>query len=89
MLKTLKHWPWHVLFAPKERALTHTRFAVYYVPTETPLARFGAAWLGWDVVSGRIASQPNIPGISDITATPRKYGFHATLKPPVSVGEVV
>lgn len=62
----------------------HHRYAVYYLPDEPQLAAFGAAWLGWDVKNGNIAQQPDIPDIDlpQATATPRKYGFHGTLKPP-------
>ncbi|MGC1505374.1 MAG: DUF1045 domain-containing protein [Sulfitobacter sp.] len=62
--------------------MSYSRFAIYYVPPEGDLASFGAAWLGWDVVRGREASQPDLPGLHDITMTPQKYGFHGTLKPP-------
>ena len=73
--------------------MSYSRFAVYYVPPEGPLAEFGAAWLGWDVARGREAAPnaaqvvdpallPDLPDREDITMTPRKYGFHATLKPP-------
>ena len=57
------------------------------MPPVGPLADFGASWLGWDVLHGREASQPNMPGLDDITMTPRKYGFHATLKPPFRLAE--
>ena len=46
------------------------------------LADFGAAWLGWDLVHGHEKRQQDVPGLRDITMTPRKYGFHGTLKPP-------
>lgn len=59
-----------------------TRYAVYYLPPPGPLATFGAHWLGWDVQAGRAVAQPDVPGIGRITGQPRKYGFHATLKPP-------
>ncbi|MEL6510648.1 MAG: DUF1045 domain-containing protein [Pseudomonadota bacterium] len=62
--------------------MSYTRFAVYYVPPDGPLADFGATWLGWDVVTGRGADQFDISGLQDITHAPRKYGFHGTLKPP-------
>lgn len=62
--------------------MSYARFAIYYVPPEGPLADFGATWLGWDVVTGREAPQFDLPGLHDVTMTPRKYGFHATLKPP-------
>ena len=49
---------------------------------EGPLATFGATWLGWDVVHGIEVPQFDMPGLDDITMTPRTYGFHGTLKPP-------
>ena len=62
-----------------------SRYAIYYTPApETPLARFGAAWLGWDSATGQPA--PHQPAadldLPRITETPRKYGFHGTIKPP-------
>lgn len=62
--------------------MSFTRFAVYYVPPEGALADFGARWLGWDIAEGAAVDQPHLPGLHDITMTPRKYGFHGTLKPP-------
>lgn len=66
-----------------------TRYAIYYTPNPGPLAAFGAAWLGWDPVTGRDLPAPKIAGlprpVRDLTATPRKYGFHATLKPPFAL----
>ncbi len=66
--------------------MSYKRYAVYYTPQPGPLAEFGAAWLGWDVETGAEVAHPNVPylplPVAEITATPRKYGFHATLKPP-------
>ncbi|WP_342077726.1 DUF1045 domain-containing protein [Yoonia sp. SS1-5] len=62
--------------------MSYSRFAIYYVPPEGPLATFGATWLGWDILRGATMPQFNVPGLDDITMTPRKYGFHGTLKPP-------
>lgn len=67
--------------------MSYTRFAIYYVPPEGSLADFGAAWLGWDVVRGCETVQPELTGLRDITMTPRKYGFHGTLKPPFRLKE--
>lgn len=64
------------------------RYAVYYLPEEGPLAAFGASWLGWDVGTGVPVSQPETPfDLAEVTATPRKYGFHGTLKPPFRLAE--
>ncbi|MDD9720424.1 DUF1045 domain-containing protein [Sulfitobacter sp. PR48] len=62
------------------------RFAVYFTP-QGALADKGAAWLGWDIASGCAADHPNIAGLdlAGLTATPRKYGFHATIKPPFAL----
>ncbi len=52
------------------------------MPPEGPLSTFGASWLGWDIVNAADVPQFDVPGLDDITMTPRKYGFHGTLKPP-------
>ncbi|MFK7945337.1 MAG: DUF1045 domain-containing protein [Paracoccaceae bacterium] len=60
------------------------RYGVYYLPPEaSALAVFGARWLGWDVASGRdVAHQEASIDVAAVTATPRLYGFHGTMKPP-------
>jgi putative phosphonate metabolism protein len=60
------------------------RFAIYYAPEPGPLAEFGANWLGWDLAHGIPAPHPHMDGldIPALTATPRKYGLHGTVKPP-------
>lgn len=67
-----------------------TRYAVYYTPDAgTPLAEFGASWLGWDSAAGRARAHP-VAGDVDVqavTATPRKYGFHGTIKPPFRLAD--
>lgn len=67
--------------------MSYARFAVYYLPPDGALAEFGAAWLGWDCVAGRDTVRPDVPGLDDVTMTPRKYGFHGTLKPPFRLAE--
>lgn len=73
-------------FAKKTPRMTFTRYAIYHMPSPGPLTTFGAAWLGWDATTGQPASHPVITGlprsIDQITETPRKYGLHATIKPP-------
>ena len=62
----------------------HARVAAYYAPPpEDPLFAEGATWLGRDPESDAPAPQPPFPGIEEVTADPRLYGFHATLKPPM------
>lgn len=69
------------------------RYALYYAPApETALAAFGASWLGRDADTGAERPQPAVPGLSpealhEITADPRRYGFHGTLKPPFVLAE--
>ena len=69
------------------------RYAIYFAPpAASPLARFGAAWLGRDAETGAHLARPAMEGFSDerlacITAAPRGYGFHATLAPPMRLAE--
>lgn len=65
------------------------RYAIYYAPEPGPLADFGAHWLGWDMARGRTAHHPAIDGldVASLTATPRKYGLHGTIKPPFRLAE--
>ncbi|WP_426033902.1 DUF1045 domain-containing protein [Cypionkella sp. TWP1-2-1b2] len=68
------------------------RFAIYYVPEPGAFADAAASWLGWDLTQGAAVAQPtpDLPRpLVDITAEPRKYGFHATLKPPFRLAEGV
>lgn len=64
----------------------HERYAIYWAPDPGPLADFAARWLGWDAVAGCEVDHPELPGlprpVAEITATPRIYGFHGTVKPP-------
>jgi putative phosphonate metabolism protein len=60
------------------------RVAVYYAPPpQDPLSALSASWLGRDPESGAAIPQPDISGLDEVTAEPRLYGFHATLKPPM------
>jgi putative phosphonate metabolism protein len=60
------------------------RAALYYAPAEDdPLWQAGCRWLGRDPVLNVEVVQPAIEGVSALTADPRRYGFHATLKPPM------
>jgi hypothetical protein len=65
-----------------------TRYGIYYTPTGT-LADLGSAWLGWDIAKGISLQQPSIagPNLELITRRPRRYGFHATIKPPFGLAE--
>lgn len=64
---------------------TFRRYGMYVVP-EGGFYQAGAAWLGWDSLRGCDVAQPRVAGLprdaARLTATPRKYGFHGTIKPP-------
>lgn len=66
--------------------MTPNRYAIYFVPNgDTAWARFCTSWLGWDIATGQAVPHPKLSParpISAITAVPRRYGVHATLKPP-------
>jgi Protein of unknown function (DUF1045) len=69
-------------------AIAAPRFAIYFVPAgNSELYRFGAAVLGYDLYTGQnVAHPPEIAFTPSewraLTAEPRTYGFHATLKAP-------
>jgi putative phosphonate metabolism protein len=67
---------------------TFPRYAIYFVAAPgSDLDRFGARLLGYDAFSGEELPFPDgvAPDWRDLTQDPRKYGFHATLKPPISL----
>ena len=64
------------------------RYAVYYAPEAGPFAQAAASWLGWDPATGRAVAQPDLDlNLAEMTADPRKYGFHGTIKPPFRLAE--
>jgi putative phosphonate metabolism protein len=64
------------------------RAAVYFSPpADHPLTVAAGRWLGRDATTGEALQQPLIDGFDPaefaaLTAEPRRYGFHATMKPP-------
>lgn len=62
------------------------RCAIYFVPPpDDPLTVAAATWLRRDPYTGAALARP-VDGLTDadhayLTALPRRYGFHATLKP--------
>jgi len=64
------------------------RYAVYFAPARgSRWWNFGAAWLGRDDMLNVPMEQPVLPALAApamerITAEPRRYGFHGTLKAP-------
>jgi putative phosphonate metabolism protein len=67
------------------------RYALYYAPESgSALDRFGAHLLGYDAHRGEELRFPDdmalaVPDWLELTRDPRKYGFHATLKAPISL----
>ena len=64
------------------------RVAIFFTPSaDHPLTKAASLWLGRDAFSGENFPQAGgegltTPEIEAMTAAPRRYGFHATLKPP-------
>ena len=64
------------------------RYAIYHVPpADAALYRFGATLLGYDAFEPKNLDHPPqalevFNDWHELTADPRKYGFHATLKAP-------
>jgi putative phosphonate metabolism protein len=70
--------------------MTPHRIALYWAPPDDdPLHARGSSWLGRDAASGTSLEQPALPGhdIAALTADPRGYGLHATLKPPFRIAQ--
>jgi hypothetical protein len=59
-----------------------SRYAIYYIP-DLPLFQIGSDWLGWNSLTGQETTLT--ANHHRITDRPRKYGFHATMKPPFSL----
>lgn len=70
-----------------------SRYAIYYAPAaESALWRFGSAVLGYDAATAAAMDFAVPPGCAAadwpaLTAEPRRYGFHATLKAPFELAE--
>jgi putative phosphonate metabolism protein len=71
------------------------RYALYYAPRGAEaLATTASRWLGRDAETGLALAMRPIPGIAsdrlaEITAEPRLYGFHGTLKAPIALADDV
>lgn len=68
------------------------RHAIYFAPPRgSALAAFGAGWLGWDAERGARCEGAAVRGLprprEELVETPRRYGFHATLKAPFRLAE--
>ena len=72
-----------------------TRYAIYFSPAENEiLTKAAAEWLGYNAWRNAIVEQIKIDGLSadtfwNLTESPRRYGFHATLKAPMRLVEGV
>jgi len=64
------------------------RYAIFFVPeAHTQLYRYGSSVLGYDCYTGEAVDAPDelrdgVLNWNEISAPPRRYGFHATLKAP-------
>ncbi|MDP9838495.1 putative phosphonate metabolism protein [Neorhizobium huautlense] len=69
------------------------RYAIYFTPSkDDALTQAASLWLGRDAYEGRDLSAPADTGLAEdewrtITADPRRYAFHATLKAPFSLAD--
>lgn len=71
--------------------MDYRRYAIYFTPAPGPLTQVCTAWLGWDMATGQDMPSPDVAGlplpVAQITETPRKYGLHATMKPPFRLAQ--
>ncbi|MFS4582126.1 DUF1045 domain-containing protein [Phaeobacter sp. C3_T13_0] len=70
--------------------MTFTRYAIYYVPpAQAEWGQFATSWLGWNVYDGGFVDHPQgiDLDVATITDVPRKYGLHATIKPPFRLAD--
>ncbi|RUM27589.1 DUF1045 domain-containing protein [Rhizobium vallis] len=71
------------------------RYALYFSPPkDDPLTGAASLWLGRDAFSGETYPAPEHETLSaaeqfELTADPRRYGFHATIKAPFSLATSV
>jgi putative phosphonate metabolism protein len=67
------------------------RYALYFSPAQDDvLTETAARWLGRNAFTGEMLPTPEVEGLSAetvhaLTADPRRYGFHATLKAPFAL----
>ena len=71
------------------------RHAVYAAPApDSPWWQAGSQWLGRCAATGSTLEPPEVPGftpdeLTRLTHEPRRYGWHATLKAPVTLAQGV
>lgn len=75
-------------------AVPEARYAIYFAPEAGSLLEIiGSGILGRHADGPRELTQPRLPGIApekfrELTASPRHYGLHATLKPPFFLADL-
>lgn len=75
--------------------MTAPRYAIYLAPSpDTPFWRAASRVIGRDAVTGESLPFPPLAPCdaadwAEVTAEPRRYGFHATLKAPFELAEDV
>ncbi len=80
---------------PAQSPTSVYRYAIYFAPrVDDPWWHAGSEWLGRDAFSGAMLQQPSLLGVPAdeqrrLTAAPRRYGWHATLKAPFKLAEGV
>lgn len=73
-----------------ESVVAH-RYAIYFAPAlDSDWWKTGSRWLGRCAMTGSTLVQPAIPNVPAelfhaLTADPRRYGWHATLKAPFAL----
>jgi hypothetical protein len=74
--------------------MTYERYAIYWVPApSSPLAAFARDWFGAEVETGEALAAPRADFgldaalVQRATASPRRYGIHATIKAPFRLRE--
>jgi len=71
------------------------RYALYFSPPkDDPLTGAAAIWLGRDAFTGKTYPAPEYEQMAaaeqfELTADPRRYGFHATIKAPFALATSV
>lgn len=69
------------------------RYALYFSPAaDHPLTKTASRWLGRDAFTNETFPTPDVTGlpcdeVHALTADPRRYAFHATLKAPFELAE--
>jgi putative phosphonate metabolism protein len=64
------------------------RYAIYFAAdADDQLSQLGNSWLGRDPFTGQELDMPDVAGLTqqrvvELTSSPRRYGFHGTLKAP-------